>query len=242
MMKHNSLRIGVALIAVLSLFAMPAWAGLVVNPSFESQSLPNDNDIDTVVAGWTYSSSAGGTGIVCNPTGYDEPGNDTAYGFIGASGSGTPLGADGTNVLWEYENDLQFGLFSQVVDTTIQAGNTYTLTVAMGMVPTGGNLTGELIFYTENGDLLSYVDTPVSAMASARFVDGTPLVFTPTPEQVALYGGQKLKISLCGYTSAAGGRIAFDNVRLDVVPEPGTVTLLSFAVLGLAIGAWRKLR
>jgi hypothetical protein len=243
MMNRYCLPVGVMLIAALLFVQSSAQAApaTVVNPSFETQILANDGDVASPIDGWTYWSSAGGAGLVCNPTGYDAPGGDTAYGFLGASGSGTPLGGQGTNVLWEYEGAGQFGLFSQVLGTTLQAGNTYTLTVAMGMVPTGGNLIGELIFYTENGNLLTYADTLPSAMTSGQFVDST-LVFAPTQAQIDSYGGQRLKISLCGYCAGAypgPGRIAFDNVRMDVVPEPGTLILL--AVAGIAL-AWFRLR
>jgi hypothetical protein len=143
-----------------------------------------------------------------------------------------------------YENAGQYGIFSQVVDTTIQAGGTYTLNVAAGMVPTGGNLVAELILYTENDNLLGYIDTPLSSMTPGAFVECVPLVFTPNEAQIASYGGQKLKISLCGYSTGGAGRIAFDNVRLDVagVPEPGTITLLASGLIGLMAYAWRKRR
>jgi hypothetical protein len=249
MMKHNGSRIGVALAAALLLFAIPAQAGLVVNPSFDNQTLTN-GDFTDAIDGWTYWGSDGGLGagggIIYNPTGYDAPDGDTDWGFLGASGDGTPLGADGPNVAWEYANPQQYGLFQQVLNTTLEAGRTYTLTVAVGMVPTGGNLSAQLLLSTEGAPgsltgLLKYETFSPAEMTAATFVDKS-VTYTPSEADIAAYGGQKLMISLCGFSSGEVGRIAFDNVRVEVVPEPGTVTLLAFGLLGLAVGAWRKLR
>jgi hypothetical protein len=236
-------RCGIAIAAAVLLIAGSSYAApiTVVNPSFESTGLPNDGDISTTIEGWTYFSSEGGSGIAANPTGYAE---DPAYGFIDATGTGTPLGGDGVNVAWEYELGGQYGLFQQVLDTTLQAGCTYTFTVAVGMVPTDGNLGFQLILSTEAAPgslttLLTYNDLAPGAMTPGQFIDQS-LTFTPTPDQIALYGGQRLMLGLCGYSTGGIGRIAYDNVRASVVPEPGTIALLASGLIGLVACGWRK--
>jgi hypothetical protein len=112
------------------------------------------------------------------------------------------------------------------------------------MVPTGGNLGCQLILSTEGAPgslsgLLTYDTLPVAAMTSSEFVD-FGITFTPTAEQVAQYGGQKLMIALCGFSGGDAGRIAFDNVRVNAVPEPGMLALLASGVFGMMAYAWRR--
>lgn len=241
--------IGVLLIAALLHVAGSVQAAPVAvnNPSFENPVLEN-NGVEALATGWTYWTSDSGLGapggVTCNPSGYDGADADTAYGFIGASGNGTPAGADGRNVYWEYVGASQYSLLQQVLDVNLQAGYTYTFTAAVGMVPTGGNLGCQLILSTEAapGDLsglLTYDTLNVAGMTSAQFVDFA-VTFTPTAEQVAQYGGHKLMIALCGFSSGDAGRIAFDNVRVNAVPEPGTLALLASGMFGLMAYAWRK--
>jgi hypothetical protein len=248
MRKHTSAQVGLALIALL-LFAYSAQAELVtvVNPSFDNQTLAN-GDFTDAIESWTYWGSLGGLGagggIIYNPTGYDAPDSDTAYGFFGASGDGTPSGADGPNVAWEYANPAQYGLYQQVLETTLEAGKTYTLTTAIGMVPTGGNLGAQLLISTEGvpgslTGLLKYETFTPAEMTAATFVDKS-VTYTPSEADIAAYGGQKLMISLCGFSTGGVGRIAFDNVRVESVPEPSTVILLVFGLFGLADHGWRK--
>jgi hypothetical protein len=250
MIHRYGVQIGVVLIAALLLIGSSTQAELVTvkNSSFESQTVEN-GAFTAPITDWTYWSSYYGAGGVANPTGYDAPENDTAYGFIGASGNETPLGGDGANVAWEYEYGSQYGMFQQVLDTPLLADHTYTFTAAVGMVPTDGNLGAQLILSIEDAPgsltkLLTYADV-TSSMIPAQFVNGS-LTFTPTEAQVAAYSGQKLMLGLCGYSSGATGRIAFDTVRLDVVPpivpEPSTFILLASGLLGLLACAWRKLR
>ena len=212
MMNRYCLQIGVILIAALLLIGGPAQATPVAvnNAGFDNQTL-DDGAASSTIADWTFWSSSAGAGLVCNPTGYDAPGNDTAWGFMGASGNGTPLGGNGANVAWEFENDGQYGIFQQVLDTTLQVGYTYTLTAALGKVPTGGNICAQLLIGLEDvpGSLTTLqVYSPVIApeeMTSAEFVDRS-VSFTVAAGNP--YVGQKLMIGLCGYAPApaAGSR------------------------------------
>jgi hypothetical protein len=253
-MNHRSrVPIGVLLIGALLQVAGSVQAAPVAvnNPSFETPVLEN-NVAEPLATGWTYWTSDGGLNaggaVTANPTGYDGADGDTAYGFIGASGNGTPVGADGPNVFWEYINPSQYSLLQQVLDVTVQAGGTYTFTVAVGKVPTGGNAGAQLLISTEGAPgtfpgLLGVATLTPAEMTSAEFVD-LSCTFTPTAEQVVSLGGQRLMISLCGYSNGDYERVAFDNVRGETsglaVPEPGALVLLASGLLGLLTYAWRR--
>ena len=118
----------------------------------------------------------------------------------------------------------QYDLFQQVLPVTLQAGHTYTLTAAVGEVPSGSNPAAELLFST--GDALQSWQAagPLiypSAMTPAAFVDES-LSFTCLPGNPEI--GQALAISLCGDSLGGAGWIAFDNVRVSDVPEPGALS------------------
>jgi hapalindole H/12-epi-hapalindole U/12-epi-fischerindole U synthase len=241
-------QIGVALSVTLLLIAGSAQAGYVAvsNPGFESATVENGGTAP--IADWNWTISAyDGSGVTLNPFGYDAPDNDTTNGFKGASGNGTPLGGEGANVALMQVTGLQYAILDQVVNTTLQYGSTYTLTAAVGKVPTGGQLNSE-IWISIEGDpgstnkIQRSVQLNSSAMTAAEFVEQS-VSFTPAADNP--YLGQKLMIGLCAYsTDAVSGPyqgVAFDNVRLDVVvPEPSTMVLLASGLIGLLVYAWRK--
>lgn len=252
MMKRYCFQIGLVLAVALLVGGTAQAASVsITNPSFETPVLENAG-VEPLAAGWTYWTSDGGLNaggaVTANPTGYDGEDADITYGFMGASGNGTPAGADGPNVFWEYVNPSQYSLLQQVLNTTVQAGGTYTFTAAVGMIPSGEDCGVQLILSTEGvpgslTGLLGYATFTSAQMTSAEFVDLT-YTFTPTAQQVADFGGQKVMIAVCAYPgTAGGGRIAFDNVRMEtqgVVPEPGTLVLLASGLMGLLAYAWRK--
>jgi hypothetical protein len=243
-------RISVALSVALLLIAGSTQAGYVAvsNPGFESATVENGGTASPI-ANWNWTISAyDGSAVTLNPFGYDAPDNDTTNGFKGASGNGTPLGGEGANVALMQVTGLQYGILDQVVNTTLQYGNTYTLTVAVGKVPTGGRLNSQIWISIEDSPggtskIQSYSTLYPSDMTAAEFVEQS-VSFTPAADNP--YLGQKLMIGLCGFSDdAVSGPyqgVAFDNVRLDVdvVPEPSTILLLASGVIGLLAYAWRK--
>lgn len=247
MTSRYRVRIGILLIVALLQIAGSAQATdvTVLNPSFETEAVTNGNL--GAATDWTTWSSEGGFIGTYNPLGYDAPDGDTTFGFYGASGDGTPQGADSDTVAWMYMAPSQYGAFQQTLDVTIQAGHTYTLTAAVGMVPGGGNIDALLWFGTEylpdivGGEGHLWERATVTPTTPGVFEEKT-LTYTPTAADIAAYGGQNLVIGLCGSSTGADGRVAFDNVRVTdtVVPEPCSLFLLASGLVGLIAYAWRK--
>jgi hypothetical protein len=245
--RVDRVKIGILLIVALMQIADSAQAETVtvLNPSFESQTVVNGN-IALPIADWNFWSSQGGVGCVYNPMGYDAPDNDTTFGFYGASGDGTPQGGDGANLGWMFITAQQYGALQQVLDVTLQAGHTYTLTAAVGLVPGGGNIDAQFWFTNEGagfGELGQlWKHSGVVSATTPGVLEEKTFSFTPTDEDIALYGGQKLVVGLCGvdYTGVTSGRVGFDNVRVSDVPEPSTLVLLVLA--GLAFLAMKRRR
>jgi hypothetical protein len=242
MCKHYYVSIGIMLVAILLQFTGAAQADMipVSNASFEDDILANGG-VANYSGAWNLWTSMGGGGVVANLMGYDAPDNDALYGFFGASGNGTPLGADGANAAWLAVDGNQYDLLSQVLPVTLQAGHTYTLTVAVGKAPSGNSPSAELLFST--GDALQTWQAAGPGIAPAEMVNAAfmdeSFSFTCSPDNPKI--GQQLAISLCGYSGSDGaGWIAFDNVRVSDVPEPGSLALLACCLFGLVVRAWRK--
>ncbi|MEO1085869.1 MAG: Ig-like domain-containing protein, partial [Acidobacteriota bacterium] len=109
--------------------ALPPVAGgslTVVNPSFEQPALGDGSVQDnTGVPGWTFSGTAGTYRGVFNPP---------AGSYPEAAGQGTPIGADGAQVAFLF-NNLGAGESVEVrqdLGDALVAGRDYTLRVAVG--------------------------------------------------------------------------------------------------------------
>jgi hypothetical protein len=137
----------------------------------------------------------------------------------------------------------QYGVFQQMLDTTLQSGHTYTLTAAVGMVPGGGNVDAELWFTVEDepGSIAKLWKYAIVTPTVPGVFEDKTLTYTPTAEDIALYGGQRLVIGLCAASfNEVSGRVAFDNVRVTEVPEPCSMLLLTSCLAVLLGCAWRK--
>ena len=119
MSRMSYLRIGVvaAMALVLCVGSVNADIITVTNPSFETPTL-SDGGWNAPTGGWA---SVSGVNWIVNPT---------ADQFPGSTGTGTPVGADGTNVF--LEEGTTFGYIYQTTGATFTANKVYTLTVAVG--------------------------------------------------------------------------------------------------------------
>jgi hypothetical protein len=117
---------------------------------------------------------------------------------------------------------------------TITQGSKYTLDVDVGaragQLSTNGNYWIQL--YALAPDLTSHFITQSYGNPS---IDTFSKVTVPYLAD-STYNGDILGIALVGAGSNVGGyQINFDNVRLDVVPEPTTLLFLGAGLVGLAV-------
>ena len=222
-MKHTSIT-RAAVLALLTLTALPSGAAVVLNHSFEADPV-SDGNFTGSLDSWTIVSSGGSPGPgygSYNPTGSD---------FTGAAGIGTPAGADGTNVLTTYtdnEPGAYAGVSQVLTGLTLTAGVTYTMTVAIGdykgLNPTNWHLaisTSSMIV----GNYLTNLSGLSTSLTDDQFNDFS-VSYTATGSEPQI--GEDLKITLWGQNDdgiGGGTHVPFDNVRVTVVPEPSTAAL-----------------
>ncbi len=216
------------LAALLVLFGSSglSLAGIipVTNFSFESPAIDDATATSAApIPGWTLNSAALGT---FNP-------QDAQYAGTTGSPGTLPSPGDGAQVLYINEG-------SAVSDhslATIQADDTYTLTVALGNrldTPHADGGTYLLELLANDNTILaskSGVDVPTpGAFADYSLSVTTPIDAAHDTNHVL---GDGLTVFL---QWTAPGQISFDNVRLSdsPVPEPSTLVLIAVALTCLA--------
>ncbi len=252
---QNGLSLGFALMIAGSVLVAPSPAAWIHidNHSFEetpssladgtsSGQLRSNYLPGGIVIDWGLTLN----GTFTNPWAFIRNPSETAPSFIDAndnsSTGGVPPGGDGKRHLYlVLQNGTGGWTVSQTLDEVFQAG-TYTLSVAVGYP--GGRvaldnysisvLAGSTVLgsYGANGD-----DVP-----EAYFQDRS-VTFDVLSNSEHL--GQPITVALSANTTASSGtykQMCFDNVRLQFIPEPGTLALLVGGLAGFACRPWRRRR
>ena len=130
-------------------------------------------------------------------------------------------------------------------NATFDVGRAYNLTIGVfGKSTLAPGSTLQLSLYylsgldkiTVGSTTISYDSALFPITPSLSLVDFS--VNVPTVQASYAWAGQHIGIQLestSPITLATGGNWDFDNVRLDVVPEPGTVALLNLGIGGLLL-------
>jgi len=237
----------VALLAVflVAVAACPSYAELlpIDNPGFEIPVLADDDyDYSMDNEGWGYFDNGGNQGS-WNVTTADYPGQ----------------APQGQNVGWTNPGDAVPGGFAQVLtdaNATLKEGMRYTLSVEVGnsvtypsggykvqllaggtphTPGTGGDYTGPV-----TGGTLLAEDNNSLTIPAGTFKTSV-VTYTYDPAQSSLLG-QRLQIRLLALPGGGDAETEFDNVRLDAVPEPGTLVLMSMGAVALLAYASRRRR
>jgi hypothetical protein len=227
---------------------LAAVAGLAVValavPAANAESLPVDNpgfeDPVLTDGDWSWSMDDQGWGYFGND-GYQGSWNVTTADFPGEA-------PEGENVGWA-EGEGYHGGFAQVLtdpDAVLKAGMIYTLIVEVGngltSDPFGGyqvqllaggtpHTPGDGTDYTGavTGGTLLAEDDNLLTIPDGTFETST-VTYTYDPAHSGLLG-EPLQIRLLAY--AASDEVHFDDVRLDAIPEPATLSMLALGGLAL---------
>jgi hypothetical protein len=217
-----------SLLVVIALAAAAGAAPITVaNFSFEN---PNLNDLNNIgnVTGWT--TSAANVGVFDSIDSF----------FSNTNGNDTPLPAPAHLGQMLFTNNINgVGQASQVVGT-VAGGAQYTLTVAVGRAKTGAGFGTYLI------ELLA----GSNVMATANSVIPTVDTFTDVSATVssavsAAFNGQTMSILIMqnDVNSSISGvqkQNFYDNVRLEVLPEPASVSCMAIGAGGLVMKRRRR--
>ena len=211
----------------------------ILNYSFETPTLANDGNNPVANTNpWNSWGWFKTTGVSWQDFGIENP---SVGEYTGATGSGTPSGADGINVCYLNQNATGGAVVNIFQDIgTLLPDTTYTLTVAIGQRfdRVNGSATIGLIDTTSananpwaTGTLESST-TGVSSVAGS-FQDFTTTFTTGSTVTGDLYVGAQ-------YVGNGTIQASVDNFRLDVttVPEPGTMALAALG--GASLLFWRR--
>ncbi len=214
----------------------------IVNPSFEDPPLPDiaTEENSALIPGWDFSGTASTfTGIFNPPAGsYPE-----------AAGQGTPIGADGAQAAFLFNNGGPAESVSaeQLLGETLEAGRSYTLRVAIGRFDPGQ----PYVPSTYGGYTIELRAGGTVIASDTDSVDPDPLTFTdaiaiaPADAIPPALIGQPLSIRLDISSDTAARSTHFDDVRLEwtatTVPALGVAARLT-AVAALLLAAWRVRR
>jgi len=231
-------------LAALAMSSVAQAIPVVVNNfSFETPSIASDGNFVVATGatgfdGWGYNKTTG--------SGFQDFGieNPSSAEYAGASGAGTPSGADGTNVAF-LNQSIVGGITNIFQDVgTLQPNTKYTLTIAVGQrldrtngsldialfnTAAGSGLTGNP--FTDVTSTLLNSTTGVSSVAGT-FQDFSVIYTTGSIVTGDLTVGAQ-------YTADGTVQASLDNVRLDAtavpVPEPGSIPTL-LGAFGIFLG------
>ena len=205
----------------------------VINPSFETPAVP-DFDLETnsaAIPGWDFAGTANTFVGLFNPP---------ADSYPTAGGQGTPTGADGAQVAFLFNNGGPAESVSavQALGETLEAGRSYTLTVAIGRfdpsqpyVPsTFGGYTVELLA----GSTVIASDTDTQDPPQGEFRDAVAVASAASIPPGLV--GQPLSIRLGISDNVAARSTHFDDVRLTWVAPPVVPMLGPWGGVALALG------
>ena len=229
------LALGLSIFAAISTAALPrvhAASIAITNFSFESPVQANDDNsviFDNQTAnGYTTITPTGGS--FCD-IGIENPNE----GYTGATGRGTPAGADGSQVL--FINDNNFGNKAAIYQNVgmLLANTTYTFTVAIGARTDRTNEAGYLTLINTATGVTTDAGTTLNTTSGISSVPGSFQDFSTTYTTGATVSGN-LTIEL--YTIENGDiQASFDNLRLtatSAVPEPSSVAACLVGAAGIA--------
>lgn len=208
-----------AVVAVVGLIVSDASAGTIypVNDGFELPDIGTGASTNGGVTGWTTTADFW-VGITRN-------GGD--FGMAGATNGNQNGGATSTD--------------GQALWVTNGATASQTITLSAGVYNIQFDAMGRSYTYNPIGveiiDSASVTHNLGTFNPGAQYVDYWSRDLTTT--NVALPAGATT-VKFIGLTSEGTETSYIDNVRVNTIPEPSTIILTAYGLIGLLAYAWRK--
>jgi hypothetical protein len=210
---------------------------LINNHSFETPAQANDGNFVATGSGtgvfnsWNYVVQNGGS---FEDFGIENPGGGA---YTGATGGGTPGGADGINVV--FLNQDNSGLFAGIFQNvgSLQPNTEYTMTIAIGqrLDRTNGSVEFGLYGATTGATDIWATGTALGTATQVSNTPGSFQDFSVTFTTGAIVSNDLYVAARYTETGANLIQASLDNFRLDatVIPEPSVALLGGFGVLAL---------
>jgi len=154
--------------------------------------------------------------------------NVPAWTGVGAGGGGVETGWGPTDGLWTGYAGSPFEV-TNLTGHVVAPGDIFTLTLDARKTWEGPDITIGL-YYDDAGTKMP-MGSLTHVFPGGSTTDMEELTLEALADDSPLSIGKNIGISIA--TGDGGGWVGWDNVRLDVVPEPTTIALLGLGGLGL---------
>ncbi len=246
--------LGAALLATS--LSLPGQVLNVPNASFESQSgLGQPFGVSINIDSWqkadrpAYFPAAGFNGFFWVQTAgmFHVP----AYGNQLGNQASYLLSFPQAGIFQDYNTlDWNDAAPTQDFNSIFEAGKSYKLTLGLygkSMIENFSSLELSL-YYRDGGNALTTVGSTTVTFSSTLFATSGPFslidyeVNVPTVLATDAWAGQNIGIRIASIQGDGNGYWDFDNLRLEAIPEPSSVTLLGLGLGGWLLNSWHRRR
>ena len=189
-----------------------ANAAIVYTDSFESPDISGESG-NPLPTGWVERLDISGTARTAQTSAFPTPFGDQVLGMFG-----------GGSAVYEVITT------ASILNETILSGFSYSATVHIGKRTDRNPKVGVIrLAAVDGGGSVTVIDSTTGTPALTDFSETLDVSYVAD----GTYAGQRLAIILGEIAGTSGGtrHIGFDNLSVDVVPEPGSLALMGLGGL-----------